>query len=99
MWLRFDDRERRTLRIDSDRAAPDAGAIFRGLHDARAKLGCFLHFGVTVLDGEIDEPVWWNRSHFGRDLVHATYASVTVVEDGVFHGTSGKSLSGPAKYV
>src|SRR4029079_12118224 len=57
VWLRFDDRERSTLRIGQDRKTSNAGDVFGRLHDVCAESCRLLNCGVSILDCKIDQPV------------------------------------------
>src|SRR6185369_5573454 len=95
----FDNRERSALRIVENREAPDSGNIIGGFHHGRAKSSRLLQLGIAVINGEIYEPVWRNRSHFGSDLVHTAGSTIAVIEQRVLHWPKVLRVSGPAQQV
>jgi hypothetical protein len=82
-----------------DRETPDAWNVVRWFHDAAAELSRSLDLRVTVVNGDIDQPVRRNRSHFRSDLVHAAGATIAILEHGVLDRAAGKTFFGPAKHL
>src|SRR5688572_8600608 len=86
-WFRLQHREHRGRRIEQNREPADSGNVLRGFHNSAAGVSRLSHRCVAVVHGEIDHPMWRNRTHLGSDLVHAADAFVAVLENGVYHWT------------
>src|SRR5258705_6972330 len=98
LWVfEFDDREYRGLGVLQDREATDAGNIVGGFHYTRAQFSCFLNFRIAIINSKVRQPVGRNISHLRRDLIHASCALGTVVEDRIFHRSEVLRSSSPAK--
>src|SRR6185503_2249654 len=97
--IEFDNRECCSLWIVQDRETPDSGNIVCWLHDVRSELSRFLQPRVTIVDFEVDKQVRRDRSHFRRDPVHATGATIAVFEHRIFDWTTRHLVPGPTKQV